>query len=105
MFEAITPDEIFWDHLVFRIWDSNIREHLLRETDLSLKRTDEICHTAVSMTAQPKVVEGCMHVCCVALTYPQQGLDDLVEHDIHRPSAEAYPMGKLYGCDLHKECI
>ena len=57
VFKAITPDEILWDCLVFGIRDSKTRERLLREPNLTLKRTDEICHAAESMTSQLKLVE------------------------------------------------
>jgi hypothetical protein len=56
-FASITPDEILRDRLVFGIRDPKTRERLLREGDLTLKRTDEICHAAESMAAQLKVVE------------------------------------------------
>ena len=56
-FESITPDEVLRDRLVFGIRDSKTRERLLREPALSLKRTDEVCHAAESMTSQMKLVE------------------------------------------------
>ena len=56
-FASITPDEILRDRLVFAIRDPKTRERLLREGDLTLKRTDEICHAAENMAAQLKVVE------------------------------------------------
>jgi hypothetical protein len=43
--------------LVFGIRDPKTRERLLREAELTLQRTDEICHVAESMFAQMKVVE------------------------------------------------
>ena len=48
---------ILRDRLVFRIQHGKTRERLLRERKLTLQRTDEICHTAESMSAQMKVVE------------------------------------------------
>ena len=42
---------------MFGIRDQKTRERLLRESDLTLKRMDEICHAAESMSAQLKVVE------------------------------------------------
>lgn len=56
-FNMITPDEILRDRLVFGIRDAKTRERLLRETKLTLQRTDEICHAAESMSAQMKVME------------------------------------------------
>ena len=57
-FATITPDEILRDRLVFGIRDSKVRERLLRESKLTLVKTDEICHAAESMMAQMKVVDG-----------------------------------------------
>ena len=54
-FETITPGEILRDRLVFGIRDSKVRERLLRETNLTLQKTDEICCAAESMLAQMKV--------------------------------------------------
>ena len=42
-FETITADQILRDKLVFGIQDSKVRERLLREKNLSLQKTDEIC--------------------------------------------------------------
>ncbi|XP_068695993.1 uncharacterized protein [Montipora foliosa] len=55
-FNTITPDEILRDRLIFGIHDAKVRERLLRESDLTLAKTDEICRTAKSMKAQMKVV-------------------------------------------------
>ena len=56
-FATITTDQILWDRLVFSIQDAKARERLLRESDLTLKKTDEICHAAESMMSQMKVVD------------------------------------------------
>ena len=42
---------------MFGIQDPKTRERLLREAEVTLQRTDEICHAAESMSAQMKVVE------------------------------------------------
>ena len=55
-FSSITPDEILRDRLVFGITDNKVQERLFRESDLTMKKTDELCHTAERMTAQLKVV-------------------------------------------------
>ena len=55
-FSSITPDEILRDRLVFEITDNKVQERLFRESDLTLKKTDELCHTAERMTGQLKVV-------------------------------------------------
>ena len=41
---------------MFGISDSKVRERLLRESDLTLAKTDEICRAAESMMLQMKVV-------------------------------------------------
>ena len=51
-FRSITPDEVLRDRLVFGIRDSRARERLLRENNLTLARTGEICHAAESMQSQ-----------------------------------------------------
>ena len=51
-FNSITPDEMLRDRLVFGISNNRVRECLLRETDITLKKTDEICHAAECMSAQ-----------------------------------------------------
>ena len=56
-FGTITPDEILRDRLVFGIRDAKTRERLLRESELTLERTDEMCHAAESMMSQMKVFE------------------------------------------------
>ena len=56
-FQTITPEEILRDRLVFGIRDNNkIRERLLRESSLTLKKTDEICRASESSSAQMKEV-------------------------------------------------
>ena len=44
------------DCLIFGIRDSKVREGLLRESKLSLAKTDEICCAAESMQTQMKIV-------------------------------------------------
>ena len=56
-FQSITPDEILRDRLVFGISDSKVRERLLRESKLTLAKTDEICRASESMMLQMKAVE------------------------------------------------
>ena len=56
-FEAITPDEILRDRLVFGVRDDNVRERLLRESKLTLQKTDGICRTAESTMAQMRLLE------------------------------------------------
>ena len=54
-FESITPNQILRDKLVFGIRDSKVRERLLREKNLSLEETDEICHSHETMVQQMRV--------------------------------------------------
>lgn len=56
-FDAITPDEILRDRLIFGIRDTKVRGRLLRESGLTLAKTDEICRAAESMLAQMKIVK------------------------------------------------
>ena len=55
-FDTITPNEILRDRLIFGIHDTKVRERLLRETNLTLMKTDEICRAAESMTEQMRIV-------------------------------------------------
>ena len=57
-FETITADQILRDKLVFGIQDSKVRERLLREKNLSLQKTDEICRVHETTIEQMKVVGG-----------------------------------------------
>ena len=45
-FNTITPDEMLRDRLIFGIRDLKVRERLLRESKLTLAKTDEICRAA-----------------------------------------------------------
>ena len=55
-FHTITPEEILRDRLVFGIGDVKVRERLLRESQLTLKKTDEMCLVSESTAAQLKEV-------------------------------------------------
>ena len=57
-FRTITPEEILRDRLIFGISDTKVRERLLREKNLSLAKTDEICRASESMLAQMRIVGG-----------------------------------------------
>jgi len=59
-FETITADQILQDKLVFGIQDSKVRERLLREKNLSLQKTDEICR-AHETTIFSRAVDGNRH--------------------------------------------
>ena len=55
-FQSITPEEILRDRLIFGIRDVKVRERLLREPNLLLAKTDQICRAAESMTVQMKEI-------------------------------------------------
>ena len=48
---------IVWNTVAFSISDSKVRERLLRESALTLAKTDELCRAAESMSLQMKVFE------------------------------------------------
>ena len=56
-FDSVTPDEILRDRLVFGIRDTKVRESLLREKNLSLEKTDEICRAAEITRSQLQTME------------------------------------------------
>ena len=45
-FEMATPDELLRDRIVFGISDCKVRERLLRESNLTLGRTLEVCYAS-----------------------------------------------------------
>ena len=53
---TITPEEILLVRLVFGISDHKVRERLLRESALTLKKTHEICCASESSSAQMREV-------------------------------------------------
>ena len=55
-FHTITPMEILYDCLIFDIRDVKVQERFLRESQLTLKTTDEICRALESTAAQLKEV-------------------------------------------------
>ena len=55
-FESITPNQILRDKLVFGIRNSKVCVRLLREKNLSLEKTDEICRSHETMVQQMRVV-------------------------------------------------
>ena len=57
-FESITPNQILRDKLMFGIRDSKVRERLLREKNLSLEKTDEICRSHETCMVQQMRVVG-----------------------------------------------
>ena len=55
-FDTITPEEILRDRLIFGIREVKVRERLLRESQLTLQKTDEICRASESTAQQLKEV-------------------------------------------------
>ena len=55
-FDAITPDDLLRDRIIFGIADNKVRERLLCEPDLSLSKTLDICRTSEMSQAQIKTV-------------------------------------------------
>ena len=55
-FSTITPEEILRDRFLFGISDHKVRERLLHESALTLKKTDEICRASESSLAQMREV-------------------------------------------------
>ena len=53
-FGTITDDEILRDRILFSIENQQVRERLLREANLTLARTIDICRAAESTAAQTK---------------------------------------------------
>ena len=75
-FHTITPEEILRDRLIFGIRDAKVRERLLRESQLTLKKTDEICRASESTAAQLKEVsEGSDTVSVVSFRKKFQRLE------------------------------
>ncbi|KAK4296250.1 hypothetical protein Pmani_031249 [Petrolisthes manimaculis] len=55
-FDSITPDQILRDRIMFGIADNTVRDRLLREKDITLARTLEICRASEVSSAQQKEV-------------------------------------------------
>ena len=54
-FDVILPDDILRDRIIFSIADNKVRERLLREPELSLTKTLDICRASEMSQAQIKV--------------------------------------------------
>ena len=55
-FGAITPDDLLRDRIIFGIADNKVRERLLREPELNLSKTLDICRASEMSQAQIKTV-------------------------------------------------
>ena len=97
-FEVINPKEILCHRLLFGIRDNKVRERLLRETSLTLAKTDEICRASESTTAQMKLVEN--------LTDPSSSVNEVTDCENKRnKTRRRKPKGKDgENTDKSKEC-
>ena len=55
-FDAITPDDLLRDRIIFGIADNKFRERLLREPELNFAKTLDICRASEMSQAQIKAV-------------------------------------------------
>ena len=51
-FDAITPDDLLRDRIIFGIADDKVRERLLGEPELNLAKTLDICRASEMSQAQ-----------------------------------------------------
>ena len=56
-FDAIMPDDFLRDRIIFGIADNKVRERLLREPELNLAKTLDICRASEMSQAQIKVMK------------------------------------------------
>ena len=104
-FDTIIPDEILQDRLVFGIKDSKTRERLLRTSELTLKKTDEICHAAESMSAQMRVVEESSTSPTVSAIERDRSKPKLVENGSEpRRSRECWNCGRRHDIQKRELC-
>ena len=55
-FGAITPDDLLRNRIIFGIADNKVRERLLREPELNLSKTLDICRASEMSQAQIKTM-------------------------------------------------
>ena len=94
----INPKEILCDHLLFGIRDNKVRERLLKETSLTLAKTDKICRASESTTAQMKLVEN--------QTDPSSSVNEVADQESKgNKTRRRKPKGKDgKNADKSKEC-
>ena len=56
-FDAITPDDLLRDRIIFGIADNKVRERLLREPELNLAKTLDICRASEMSQVQIKAMK------------------------------------------------
>ena len=106
-FEEITPEEILRDRLLFGIRDDKVRERLLRESQLTLKKTDEICRASESMQKQMKVVGNNSDVSVSAVYSSNKGgkaPQRKKEFNKQRPMKECANCGKQHDMTKKENC-
>ena len=107
-FASITPDEVLRDRLVFGVRNNKVRERLLRETKLTLAKTDEICHAAERMTEQLRVVgdahtDGAATHAVHVTRQKRQGKTKTAQQQ-PKPSAECWNCGRTHELKNKEAC-
>ena len=100
-FQTISPDEILRDRLVFGIQDNKVRDRRLRESSLTLLKTDEICHAAESMLAQMKVVGDNSGATVSAVRAEQDHLHNPIDQT--KKTLDAKPVRECWNCGRKHE--
>ena len=76
VFASITPEEIIRDRLVFGIRDARVRERLLREEKLTMKKMDEVCQAAESTRSHLSAIDKdgrCEEAAVRSIAQPRPG--------------------------------
>ena len=92
-FHTISPDKILQDHLVLGIKDDEVRKRLLRESNLMLCKTDEICQAAENMVAQMKVVSDTSETTINVVKSRHQ-----TTSAISQPNTDSKPSRECWNC-------
>ena len=101
-FPTISPNKILQDRLVLGIKDDKVRERLLRESNLTLCKTDEIRQAAESMVAQMKVVSDTSETTINAVKSRHQTTNDISQPNTDsKPSRECWNCGRTH--EYHKK--
>jgi len=99
-FQSITPDEILRDRLVFGVRDDKVRERLLRESNLTLSKTDEICRAAESMVSQMKIVSEASDTTVHSVKTPLKGRPSrqLAQNQYKRSDTQKLQQRECWNC-------
>ena len=98
------------DQLVFGIKDNKVCEQLLWESELTLKKTDEICCAAESMQQQMRVVGDYSdtNVSAVATEKQASRVQSKTEAGDNKPVRECWNCGhkhQYYSNELHAQLL